>query len=109
MSFTPLKRKGKIKMTCNCNCNCGTFKCSRFVHRAITLTDGTTVALTTTNSDNINDKDPYKFCANARILNDLPETPVPVTVEVFLQLFIVPDEYPVIPPTEWPDILLSSE
>ena len=82
MSFTPLKRKGKIKMTCNCNCNCGTFKCSRFVHRAITLTDGTTVALTTTNSDNINDKDPYKFCANARILNDLPETPVPVTVEV---------------------------
>ena len=82
MSFTLLKRKGKIKMTCNCNCNCGTFKCSRFVHRVVTTTAGATLALVTTNSDNINDKDPYKFIVNACALNNLPETPVPVTVEV---------------------------
>lgn len=67
-------------MTCN-NCNnCG--KCNRFVHRALTSTVGATVELVTTNSDNINDKDPYKFYANAKLLNNLPETPVLVTVEV---------------------------
>lgn len=82
MSFTLLKRKGRIKMTCN-NCNnCGNCKCSRFVHRVVTTTAGETLALVTTNSDNINDKDPYVFIANARIINNLPETPVPVTVEV---------------------------
>lgn len=69
-------------MTCNyCN-NCGNCRSNRFVHRALTTTVGETVALVTTNSDNINDKDPYKFYANAKLLNDLPETPVPVTVEV---------------------------
>lgn len=69
-------------MTCNCNCNCGTCKCNRFVHRVVTVTANGTVALVTTNSDNINDKDPYIFIANAKILNNLPETPVEVTVEV---------------------------
>ena len=69
-------------MTCNCNCNCGNFKYGRFVHRVVTTTAGATLALVATNSDNINDKDPFKFCANARIINNLPETPVPVTIEV---------------------------
>lgn len=68
-------------MTCNCN-SCGTCRGNRFVHRVVTVTDGATVALTTTNSDNINDKDPYKFFANAGIINNLPDTPVAVTVEV---------------------------
>ena len=44
-------------MTCNCNCgnNCGDCTGSRFAHRVVAITAG---ALTTTNSDNINDKDP---------------------------------------------------
>ena len=65
-----------------CNCNCGnSCSCtgSRFAHRVTGITDG---ALTTTNSNQINDKDPYKFYANACILNNLPDTPVAVTVEV---------------------------
>jgi hypothetical protein len=48
----------------------------------VTATAATNFELTTTNSDNINDRDPYKFFANARIINNLPETPLPVTVEV---------------------------
>ena len=80
MSLPLLKRKGKVKMTCNCNC--GVCKCNRFVHRVVTTTSGTTLALTTTNSDNVNDKDPYKFYANAKIINNLPDIPVLVTVEV---------------------------
>ena len=67
-------------MTCNNCINCG--KCNRFVHRALVATVGATVELTTTNSDNVNDKDPYKFYANAKLLDNLPETPVLVTVEV---------------------------
>lgn len=59
-------------MVCNCNGN-------RFVHRVTGITAG---AITTTNSNNINDKDPYRFIANACILNNLPDTPVAVTVEV---------------------------
>ena len=59
-------------MVCNCNGN-------RFVHRVTGITTG---AITTTNSNNINDKDPYRFIANACILNNLPDTPVAVTVEV---------------------------
>lgn len=61
-------------MACNCNCTG-----SRFAHRVTGITAG---AITTTNSNNINDKDPYKFYANAIILNNLPDTPVAVTVEV---------------------------
>ena len=59
-------------MVCNCNGN-------RFVHRVTGITAG---AITTTNSNNINDKDPYRFIANACILNNLPDTSVAVTVEV---------------------------
>ena len=59
-------------MVCNCNGN-------RFVHRVTGITVG---AITTTNSNNINDKDPYRFIANACILNNLPDVPVAVTVEV---------------------------
>jgi hypothetical protein len=67
--------KGNIKMACNCR-NC---QGNRFIHRVTGITDG---AITTTNSNLINDKDPYKFFANACILNNLPDTPVAVTVEV---------------------------
>ncbi len=63
-------------MTCNCNCGCTG---NRFAHRVVTITAG---ALTTTNSDNINDKDPYKFFANRTIVGQLPEPAVAVTVEV---------------------------
>ena len=48
----------------NCTCNG-----SRFYHRVITATAGTSLELTTTNSDNINDKDPYYFQANARAIS----------------------------------------
>lgn len=65
-------------MTCNCGNSCG-YNDSRFAHRVVTITDG---ALTTTNSDNINDKDPYKFFANRTIVGQLPEPAVAVTVEV---------------------------
>lgn len=68
-------------MTCNCNCNCGN-NGSRFAHRAIVGTAGTSFELTTTNSDNINDKDPYYFYANANFINNLPATALPVTVDV---------------------------
>ena len=66
---------------CNCNCNCGCND-SRFYHRVVVTTAGATLELTTTNSDSINDRDPYYFSINARVLNGLPTTPVPVTVEV---------------------------
>lgn len=66
----------------SCNCNSCTCNGNRFFHRVITSTAGATLALTTTNSDNINDKDPYYFSINANVLNGLPKTPVPVTVEV---------------------------
>lgn len=66
-------------MTCNCNCNCGG---NRFTHRVITATAGTSLELTTTNSDNINDKDPYYFTANRGLVNSLPTAPLPVTVAV---------------------------
>lgn len=67
-------------MSCNCN-NCENCTCngSRFAHRVVTITDG---ALTTTNADNINDKDPYKFFANRGIVGSLPDVATPVTVEV---------------------------
>lgn len=68
-------------MTCNCNCNCGN-NSSRFAHRAIVGTVGTSFELTTTNSDNINDKDPYYFYSNANFINNLPATALPVTVAV---------------------------
>lgn len=61
-------------MACNCN-NCG----SRFSHRVTGITAG---AITTTNSNQINDKDPYRFYANAWVANNLPETAIAVTVEV---------------------------
>lgn len=66
-------------MACNCNSNCTG---SRFVHRVITATAGTSFELVTTNSDSINDKDPYYFRANARFINNLPATALPVTVDV---------------------------
>lgn len=68
-------------MTCNCNCGngCGNCNGSRFAHRVVTITDG---AITTTNSDNINDRDPYKFFANRNIVGSLPEPATEVTVEV---------------------------
>ena len=65
-------------MTCNCNCG-NSCQGSRFAHRITSITGG---ALTTTNSDNINDKDPYKLFANACILGDLPETATEVTIEI---------------------------
>lgn len=67
-------------MSCNCN-NC-TCTGSRFAHRVITVTAATNFELTTTNNDNINDKDPYRFYANQRVISTLPATPLPVTVEV---------------------------
>lgn len=66
-------------MTCNCGNGCGSCSGSRFAHRVTGITAG---AITTTNSNQINDKDPYKFFANAWILNSLPDVPVEVTVEV---------------------------
>lgn len=69
---------------CNndCNCGCGNQNGNRLNHRVLTATAGTTLALTTTFSNNINDKDFYRFFANCRVINALPETPVEVTVEV---------------------------
>ena len=66
-------------MACNCGNSCGNCAGSRFAHRVVTITAG---ALTTTNSDNINDKDPYRFYANRTIVGQLPEPAVAVTVEV---------------------------
>ena len=65
-------------MTCNCRRPRG----NRFTHRVISATASTNYELITTNSDNINDKDPYRFIANACILNNLPDVPTAVTVEV---------------------------
>jgi len=70
-------------MTCNCNnCFYSNNGGCRFAHRALVATVGTTLQLVTTNSDNINDRDPYKFFANGKIINNLPQTPVPVEVQV---------------------------
>lgn len=66
----------------NCNCGCGNQNGNRLNHRVLTATAGTTLALTTTFSNNINDKDFYRFFANCRVINALPATPVEVTVEV---------------------------
>lgn len=55
---------------------------NRFYHRVLGATAGTNLELTTTFSDNINDKDPYKFYASNRVITTLPTTPLPVTVEV---------------------------
>lgn len=66
----------------SCNCNINTCNGNRFFHRVIGATAGTSFELTTTNSDNINDKDPYNFIANAWFIQTLPDTPLPVTVEV---------------------------
>ena len=66
-------------MTCNCGSSCGNCASNRFAHRVVTITEG---ALTTTNSDNINDKDPYRFYANRTIVGQLPDPAVAVTVEV---------------------------
>lgn len=68
-------------MTFNFN-SCGSCNCNRFYHRVVTATVGGTLALTTTNADNINDKDPYYFIANAQMVSSLPDVAVPVTVEV---------------------------
>ena len=62
-------------MNCNCNRN-------RFYHRVLSSTAGANLELTTTFSDNINDKDPYKFFANRTIVGQLPDPAVAVTVEV---------------------------
>lgn len=78
-------------MSCNCNCeNFGNCQYSRFAHRVTGITDG---AITTTNSNQINDRDPYKFFANACILNNLPDVPVAVTVEVNAAQVPVWDKY----------------
>ena len=75
-------------MTCNCNnncgcgCSCGNQNGNRLNHRVLTATAGTTLALTTTFSNNVNDKDFYRFFASAKAIGELPETPVEVTVEV---------------------------
>lgn len=70
-------------MSCNCNqCDNCTCNGSRFYHRVVTATAGTSLELTTTNSSNVNDKDPYYFQANARVISSLPATPLPVTVEI---------------------------
>lgn len=71
-------------MTCNCsNCNCEYNRNgNRLNHRVLTATAGETLALTTTFSNNINDKDFYRFFANSRVIGNLPETPIEVTVDV---------------------------
>jgi hypothetical protein len=68
-------------MTCNCNCGCNQ-NGNRLNHRVLKATAGTTLALTTTFSNNVNDKDFYKFFASGKAIGQLPETPVEVTVEV---------------------------
>lgn len=55
---------------------------NRFTHRVISGTAGTSFALITTNSDNINDQDPYFFTANQCFLKNLPSEPLPVTILV---------------------------
>lgn len=65
-------------MTCNCNRPRG----NRFTHRVISAAAGTNFELITTNSDNINDRDPYFFTANQWFIQSLPTTPLPVTVLV---------------------------
>lgn len=65
-------------MTCNCNRP----RRNRFTHRVISGTAGTNFELITTNSDNINDRDPYFFTANQCFIQTLPTTPLPVTVLV---------------------------
>lgn len=62
-------------MTCNCRRN-------RFNHRVLSATAGANLELTTTFSDNINDKDPYYFYASNRTINSLPTVPLSVTTEV---------------------------
>lgn len=70
-------------MSCNCNCNsCNNCNGNRFVHRVITATAGANLELTTTNSDNINNRDPYIFIVNKNIIENLPTTPLSVTVAV---------------------------
>jgi hypothetical protein len=63
-------------------CDCNRPRGKRFTHRVISGTDGTNFALITTNSDNINDRDPYFFTANQCFIQNLPTTPLPVTVLV---------------------------
>lgn len=65
-----------------CNLNFLIQKGNRFTHRAISGVADTTYAITTTNADNINDRDPYRFTANQCFINNLPTVPVPVTVGV---------------------------
>lgn len=65
-------------MTCNCRRPRG----NRFTHRVISGTSATNFELKTTNSDNINNQDPYFFTANQCFLQNLPVTPLPVTVLV---------------------------
>lgn len=62
-------------MNCNCNRN-------RFYHRVLSSTAGANLELTTTFSDNINDKDPYYFFASNKTINSLPTVPLSVTTEV---------------------------
>lgn len=70
-------------MSCNCNnCRCRIPKGNRFTHRAISGIAGANYELTTTNSDNINDRDPYYFTANECFIQNLPTTPLLVTVGV---------------------------
>lgn len=65
------------------NCNCNRPRGNRFTHRAVLGTvSGTNYELTTTNSDNINDRDPYYFTANNCFFQNLPATALLVTVGV---------------------------
>lgn len=67
-------------MSCNCNDNCGNG--NRFVHIALTVATATNYEITTSNNDNINDKDPYILRVNQRIINGLPSTPLATTIGV---------------------------
>ena len=65
-------------MACNCR-----YRGNRFTHRVISgSVVGTNFELVTTNSDNINDRDPYIFTANQCFIQNLPSTPTLVTVLV---------------------------
>lgn len=76
-------------MTCNCNRPRG----NRFTHRVISATASTNYELITTNSDNINDRDPYYFTANQCFFQTLPANPLPVTVLVNGSQIPVWDKY----------------
>lgn len=63
---------------CNCNGNCN---CNNNFHRVVTVTDDTTaVTLTTTNSTNIGDLEPYALIMRKNIITTAGVVPVQINV-----------------------------